>query len=85
MTLPKFTHFPGKKDSEKMDRRDQELLDKQLTHIALKRSDSIMIVALVVAFSGGFALGGALFAPESKLVQTASNEANIQTLAMPPR
>jgi len=68
-----------------MDRRDQELLDKQLTHVALKRSDSIMIAALVVAFSGGFALGGALFAPESKLVQTASNEANIQTLAMPPR
>ena len=46
-------------------------LDKQLTHVALKRSDSIMIVALVVAFFGGVALGGALFAPESKLVQTA--------------
>ena len=54
-----------------MDRRDQELLDKQLTHVALKRSDSIMIVALVVASFGGFALGSALFAPESKLVQTA--------------
>jgi hypothetical protein len=39
VTLPKFAHFPGKKGSEKMDRRDQELLDKQLTHVALKRSD----------------------------------------------
>jgi hypothetical protein len=68
-----------------MDRRDQELLDKQLAHVTLKRSDSIMIVALVVAFFGGIALGGALLGPESKPIQTASNEANIHTLAMPPR
>jgi hypothetical protein len=76
---------PGKTRFKKMHRRDQELLDKQLRHVALKRSDSIMIVALVVAFFGGIALGGTLFGPESKPIQTASNETNIHTLAMPPR
>jgi hypothetical protein len=57
-----------------MNRRDQELLDKQL-HVA-PRHDGIMMLAIVAVFLGGMALGGFLsaFSSEPGPTQIASND-----------
>ena len=46
-----------------MDRRDQELLDKQVARISPKRDDSILIALFVVALFAGMALGSVVFLP----------------------
>jgi hypothetical protein len=46
-----------------MNRRDQELLDKQLHSIyVVPRNDGVLILAVLAMFFAGIALGGFLFA-----------------------
>ncbi len=46
-----------------MDRRDQELLDKQLRHLELvPRNDGIVMLTLTSVFFAGMAIGGFLYA-----------------------
>jgi hypothetical protein len=50
-----------------MDRRDQELLDKQLHAIyVLPRNDGVLMLAVLAVFFAGIALGGFLFAYTSE-------------------
>jgi hypothetical protein len=65
----------GKGDFKKMDRRDQELLEKQLRRLNPPRSDGVMILAILAVFFAGMALGGFLFAYKSEPMQIASNDA----------
>jgi len=59
-----------------MNRREQELLAKQLRWLSPSpRSDGVMILGIVAAFVAGITLAGVLFAHESDLVQTGSNDA----------
>ncbi len=57
-----------------MDRRDWELLDKQLRgpNPSL-RNDGIAVLTVVVAFFAGLTLGGMFFAHETKPMRVASN------------
>lgn len=60
-----------------MNKRDQELLDKQLRRIVPPaRRDGILILAVVVVFFGGLALGAILFPREINSAQIASNDAS---------
>jgi hypothetical protein len=46
-----------------MDRRDQELLDKQMAHVALTpRNDGAVMLALTAVFFAGMTIGGFLYA-----------------------
>ncbi len=47
-----------------MDRRDQELLDKQLRTISPPRNDGLLGLAGVAMFVAGLVLGASLFAPQ---------------------
>ena len=50
-----------------MNRRERELLDKQLHSIyAAPRSDGVLILAILAVFFAGIALGGFLFAYTSE-------------------
>jgi hypothetical protein len=65
----------GKGDFQKMDQRDQELLDKQLRRLNPPRSDGVMILAILAVFFAGMALGGFLFPYKSESMLIASNDA----------
>ena len=43
-----------------MDRRDQELLDKQMRRLTPQRNDGVIAVLLAAMFLVGMTLGGAL-------------------------
>jgi hypothetical protein len=59
-----------------MNRRDQELLQKQLQHVRpAPRNDGVMILALAAVFFAGIALGGFLFAHRTEPTLYASNDA----------
>ena len=59
-----------------MDKRDQELLDKQLRRLnPSPLSDRAMMFALLVAFFSGVTLGGFLFEYPIEPTQIASNDA----------
>ena len=60
-----------------MDQRDQELLDKQLWGVSPSppRNGGIISLAFVAVFLTGTAIGGILFASESKQMQMASHDA----------
>ena len=60
-----------------MDRRDQELLDKQLWGVSPSppRDGNIIGVAFVAVFLAGIAIGENLFAYDSKRRQIASHDA----------
>jgi hypothetical protein len=72
-----------------MDRRDQELLDKQLRNIPIaQRNDGVVILALLALFFSGMALGGFFYAytqgpmqiaaaPSAHAQQVAANEVPI--------
>jgi len=65
-----------------MDRRDRELLDKQLRAIyPAPRNDGVMIVMIVAMFLAGMSLGGLLSAPRSAPMQVASNDPVAAALA----
>ena len=63
-----------------MDPQDQELLDKQLRHVAVPlRHDGIVIAAMVALFLGGMIIGGLLTeprAPTRAQTQVAANAFN---------
>jgi hypothetical protein len=55
-----------------MDRRDQELLDKQMRRLTPPRNDGVIAVLLAVMFSVGMTLGGALSEHKTEPIQIAS-------------
>jgi len=58
-----------------MNRRDQELLDKQSHGLNITpRSDGIMILAILAVFFTGIAIGGFLYAYTDTPVQIAAND-----------
>jgi hypothetical protein len=66
-----------------MDRRDQELLDKQLHAIYVApRSDGVLILAVLAVFFAGITIGGFLYAYTSEPTQLAANEAT-PAISMP--
>ena len=68
--------FPMNKNGDlKMDRRDQELLDKQMGRLSPPRNDGAIAVMFAAMFLVGMALGGVLSAHESEPMQIASNGA----------
>jgi hypothetical protein len=55
-----------------MDRRDQELLDKQMRRLSRPRNDGVIVVLLAAMFLVGVALGTILSPYESAPIQIAS-------------
>jgi hypothetical protein len=62
----------GQNGDIKMDRRDQELLDKQMRRLTPPRIDGVFAVLLATMFLVGMTLGGLLSAHQSELIQIAS-------------
>ena len=60
--------------TQKMDRRDQELLDKQMRRLSPPRHDGAIAVMFAAMFLVGMALGGVLSTHESEPIQIASME-----------
>jgi hypothetical protein len=55
-----------------MDRRDQELLDKQMRRLTPPRNDGVIAVLLAAMFLVGMTLGGVLSAHKTEPIQIAS-------------
>jgi hypothetical protein len=55
-----------------MNRRDQELLDKQMRRLETPRNDGAIAVLLAALFVVGMAIGGVLSEPQSETTQIAS-------------
>jgi hypothetical protein len=55
-----------------MDRRDQELLDKQMRSLSAPRNDGVIAVLLAAMFLVGMTLGSVLSAHQSEPIQIAS-------------
>jgi hypothetical protein len=55
-----------------MDRRDQELLDKQMRRLSPPRNDGVIAVMLAVMFVVGMTLGGVVSEPKTEPIQIAS-------------
>jgi hypothetical protein len=55
-----------------MDRRDQELLDKQMRRLTPPRNGGVIAVMLAAMFLVGMALGSVLSAHQSEPIQIAS-------------
>jgi len=55
-----------------MDRRDQELLDKQMRRLSPPRNEGVIAVMLVAMFLVGMAVGSALSPDKSEPIQIAS-------------
>jgi hypothetical protein len=58
-----------------MERRDWELLDKQLHGHQTQRNDGLIVPTVVAVFIAGSILGGLLVLHESELMRIASNDA----------
>src|SRR5438552_595694 len=58
--------------TSKMDRRDQELLDKQMRNLVPPRNDGVIALMLAGMFLVGMTLGGVLSAHQSEPIQIAS-------------
>ncbi len=66
-----------------MNRRDQELLDKQLHAVYVApRSDGVLMLAILAVFFAGIAVGGFIYAYTSEPTQFAANEA-MPAISMP--
>jgi len=55
-----------------MDRRDQELLDKQMQRLTSPRNDGVIAVLFVAMFLVGMTLGSVLSEPKTEPIQIAS-------------
>jgi hypothetical protein len=55
-----------------MDRRDQELLDKQMRRLTPPRNDGVIAVLLAAMFLIGMTLGSVLSEPKTQPIQIAS-------------
>jgi len=62
----------NKNGDVKMDRRDQELLDKQMRRLTPPRNDGAIAVMLATMFLVGIALGSVLSPHQSAPTQIAS-------------
>ena len=62
----------SKLGTSKMNRRDQELLDKQMRRLEAPRNDGAIAVLLAAMFVVGMAIGGVLSEPQSEPTQIAS-------------
>jgi hypothetical protein len=62
----------GQNGDIKMDRRDQELLDKQMRRLSPPRNDGVIVVMLAVMFVVGMTLGSVLSEPKTEPIQIAS-------------
>jgi len=68
-----FVAFRTDKDwGLKMDRRDQELLDKQMRRLSPPRNDGAIAVLLAAMFLVGMTLGGVLSEHKSEPIEIAS-------------
>ena len=56
----------------KMDRYDQELLDKQMRRLTPPRNDGVIAVLLAAVFLVGMTLGSVLSEPKTEPIQIAS-------------
>jgi hypothetical protein len=57
-----------------MNRRDRELLDKQMRSLSPPRNDGVIAVMLAAMFLVGIALGSVVFPHQSEPTQIASME-----------
>ena len=72
-TARSFTAFPMNKNGDvKMNRRDQELLDKQMARLTLPRHEGVIAVMLAAMFLVGMTLGSVLSPHQSAPTQIAS-------------
>jgi hypothetical protein len=55
-----------------MERRDRELLDKQMRRLTPPRNDGVIAVMVAVMFLVGVTLGGVLFPHQSEQIQISS-------------
>jgi len=55
-----------------MDRRDRELLDKQMRRLTPPQNEGVIIVMLAAMFLVGMALGSVVSPPKSEPVQIAT-------------
>jgi hypothetical protein len=67
-------HLEQKMGISKMDRRDQELLDKQMRRLTPPRNEGVIAVMLATMFLVGMTLGSVLSPHESAPTQIASME-----------
>ena len=58
----------------KMDRRDRELLNKQIRMLSPPRNDGVIAVMLAAMFLAGIALGNVVFPHQNEPTQIASME-----------
>ena len=58
----------------KMDRREKELLDKQMRLLSAPRNDGVIVVMLAAMFLVGVAIGGVVFPHQSEPTQIASTQ-----------
>jgi len=71
----RFTAFRMDKVGDiKMDRRDQELLDKQMRRFSAPRHNGVIAVMLAVMFVVGMTLGSVLSEHKTEPIQIASLE-----------
>jgi hypothetical protein len=72
-TARSFTAFPMNKNGDvKMNRRDQELLDKQMARLTPPRHEGVIAVMLAAMFLVGMTLGSVLSPHQSAPTQIAS-------------
>jgi hypothetical protein len=55
-----------------MDRRDQELLDKQMRRLSPPRNNGVIVALLAAMFLVGMTLGSVLFEQKTEQIQIAS-------------
>ena len=68
-----FVAFRTNKNwGRKMDRRDQELLDKQMRRLEPPRNDGVIAVMLAAMLLVGMTLGSVLSEPKTEQIQIAS-------------
>jgi hypothetical protein len=64
--------YEHKMGTSKMDRRDQELLDKQMRSLTPPRNEGFIPVLLAAMFLVGMTLGSVLSEPKTEPIQIAS-------------
>jgi hypothetical protein len=64
--------YEHKMGTSKMDRRDQELLDKQMRSLTPPRNEGFIAVLLAAMFLVGMTLGSVLSEPKTEPIQIAS-------------
>jgi hypothetical protein len=64
--------YEHKMGTSKMDRRDQELLDKQMRRLSPPQNEGVIVVMLAAMFLVGMTLGSVLSEPKTEPIQIAS-------------